>query len=264
VRRDIQKAVSGWLDFTNATMSPLQSGTAVLHFRCGDIILGDGNAQYGLPTFGWCVVRFAVILFVRSCSQLTELCRYANNIPEDATDVQVVGNIDSTISGGHISDAGGEKKCSLIMDAFIAFLKEHTRKPVKFVAKGANEDFALMVNAPTLIGSISTYALWAGIANGNGNVIMPNCTLFLGRPPSREAPPVPHVSVPGVRLVEVEAIQSVDDMQDRYLSQIPIETVIKVLAGEPPGGSRVAIWHGHMCVQECDPQRYFTSQFGTR
>jgi hypothetical protein len=191
---------------------------------------------------------------------LERLRRYAKHIPEDATDVQIVGNFNSELSGeGHqTSDADADEKCALILDALISYLQEQTGKPVAFVAKGENEDFALMVNAPTLIGSISTYALWAGIANGNGNVILPNCTLFHGMPNSPLAPPLPYMSVPGVRMVAVEAVQSWAYLSDRgiefTISDIPTEKLIRILAGQPQGGTnedRVLKWDGSNCLEGC-------------
>jgi hypothetical protein len=174
IRHDTQAAVRSWVA-GNHQLTPFQPDSVVMHFRCGDVIKegGDGageTPEYGSLSFAW----------------------YAQQVPETASEILIVGNATAGLEAGRLrsqthhgpphgtnavaDDVGaGSSRCGFLLERLVVYLEQRTSKPVHLVSRGGDEDFALLVNAPTMIGSASKYAMWAGIANGNGHVILPDC-----------------------------------------------------------------------------------------
>jgi hypothetical protein len=102
-----------------------------------------------------------------------------------------------------------------------------------------------------MIGSISTYAMWAGMANSNGHVILPDCSLFV-----RGALP----TVPGVTFVPVQAARSggkndggdvLNGMNNEQMLKVLLQPIV-ASAGDDEAWkhaselARQGLWNGHL------------------
>ena len=161
---DCQRAMDGYLALKNRVVFPLESDDAVIHFRCGDIVLPT-NAQYGIPPFDY----------------------YVNAIPKTAKRVLIIGNFESKKSDAvnAMVDSQGDERCAAIQKRLPEYITQKTRKPVTVVSalpsSGMNRDIILAAHAPTFIGSISTFSLVAAVCNKGGKSVLPASALLLGR-----------------------------------------------------------------------------------
>jgi hypothetical protein len=161
---DCERAMDGYLKVKDRQLFPLKQNDAVIHFRCGDVVLPT-NIQYGIPSFEY----------------------YVSSIPATAQRVLIVGNFESKKSG--ISHSGidkmGDERCAAIAKRLPAYITEKTGKPALVVSSlpssGVNRDFILAARAPTLIGSISTFSLMAALCNKHGQSVLPASALLVGR-----------------------------------------------------------------------------------
>jgi hypothetical protein len=129
IRRDTQAAIKSWLADTGNELAPLEKDSVVVHFRCGDIVKPDGgNPEYGVISFPW----------------------VASVIPKQTSEILIVGNVKATMSGrAHgLADKGADDKCVFLLEHLMRYLKENTGvDDVRFVSKGPNEDFGLLVGS---------------------------------------------------------------------------------------------------------------------
>ena len=161
---DCERAMDGYLKVKGRQLFPLKPNDAVIHFRCGDVVLPT-NVQYGIPSFDY----------------------YVSSIPATAQRVLIVGNFESKKSGTSHSgiDKMGDERCAAIAKRLPAYITEKTGKPALVVSSlpssGVNRDFILAAHAPTLIGSISTFSLMAALCNKHGQSVLPASALLVGR-----------------------------------------------------------------------------------
>ena len=114
----------------------------------------NANIEYGVPEFAW----------------------YARAVPSSAKRVLILGNF-----GGKGTRRARDREpiCPLIRDALVKFIAKSTGKPTFAVDDGGqNHDFAILATAPTLIGSMSTFSLYAALCNRYGKVILPAAAIF--------------------------------------------------------------------------------------
>jgi hypothetical protein len=120
------------------TSKPVHAGTGdvAVHFRCGDV-LSIKHHRYGMMKWAWIVQQ----------------------VPKDAKRILIVGNVRVK----RIQDAGNGEACSALLAELAGFLRRKTSKPVLHVSHGINGDFLVLTRAQTVIGSTSTFALWAAM-----------------------------------------------------------------------------------------------------
>jgi hypothetical protein len=87
------------------------------------------------------------------------------------------GTSDSTKDSRKI-DQGSEGRCQNILNSLLLFLKQQPgHLSVEFISKDTITDLIIMAQAPVLIGSVSTYSMWAA-AMSKGRVILPRAHLW--------------------------------------------------------------------------------------
>ena len=143
---------------------PLRASQAdvAIHLRCGDI-LAQPHLSYGFISFEW----------------------YRKQIPAGARRVYIVGNVNARSTRGKDQGSQALGRCASITAGLVKYLKRHARIDARVVPADVSSDFALMVNAGTLIAGLSTFSFWAALvrrpASGEGaplRTVLPQCHLF--------------------------------------------------------------------------------------
>jgi hypothetical protein len=166
LRKDGKIAMDQYLATDTAAAEFIQAhtkaGDVVVHYRCGDVVSADDNWEYGLLPFEW-VYRA---------------------IPAGTKRVHIVGNFGAKGIVARGKDEGAGTVCLPVLDGLLNYLKTSSSssskthfEAVEFVSKSPMLDFLLLANAPTVIGSVSTFPLGAAWLNP-GHTILPWCHLF--------------------------------------------------------------------------------------
>ena len=130
----------------------------VIHLRCGDVMTGGGGDTMGFYSFDY----------------------YTDLLPEDTGVVYVVSDI-NIAAGGYTENV--EKPCTKYAAHLVAYVQSRTGKTVEFVGSSIMNDYAALVDAPMLVGTRSTFSLFAAFMNRHGNAHMPLTELYLqGKP----------------------------------------------------------------------------------
>jgi hypothetical protein len=122
------------------------------------VVSADDNWEYGLLPFDWVY----------------------STIPNGTKRVHIVGNFGAKGVVMREKDNGAAGVCMPILDALLAYIKtrEEARfEAVDFISKSPFLDFLLLANAPTVVGSVSTFSLAAAWLS-QGHVLLPWCHLF--------------------------------------------------------------------------------------
>jgi hypothetical protein len=152
------------------------AGDVAVHFRCGDL-LRIADDVYGIPKFEW--VARQVLRARRLLLGGGEGEEGSDTGGETASDgasgrvkagsappplrVRVVGNVRASRSGQPQCDGGTDGDCGIVLQGLLRFLRSRLRCPVRFEGQGPDEDFEALRRAPWMVGSVSTFSLWAAV-----------------------------------------------------------------------------------------------------
>jgi hypothetical protein len=156
LRRDAKVAFAKYVDETKQSSyieEHTQPGDVLIHYRCGDIVMVESNnAGYGVFPFSW----------------------IADQIPANSKRLFVLGNGFGPTKDARKGDDASMGRCGAILAALTKYLTGRTGLPVEFIAKDCMTDFVLLAHAPTLIGTGSTFSMWAAMMNEQRS-ILPHC-----------------------------------------------------------------------------------------
>jgi hypothetical protein len=167
-----------------------KAGDVVIHFRCGDIVDGGDNTtnwQYGLLPFDWlyrAIPAGSKRVFVAGNFGHIKIKTKHKDIHTTNKPGQMKGDKAKEKTKKTMGTTD-EKKCPHLLYGLLRYLKNRARErgekeglfEVQFVSDSALSDWLLLANAPTLIASVSTYALTAAWLN-EGHVVLPACGLL--------------------------------------------------------------------------------------
>jgi hypothetical protein len=204
----------------------LGKGDVAIHFRCGDVLGGRAaHRLYGMLPWGWYVRRITDCM--RAGMVVQRLVLVGNTIRGDGRN-----------SHTRKQDRAKQDQCVRVQVELKRYLQSklgswsrNDKEPVEVVFWGqsVSHDFRALTKAEALIGSISSFSLWAavlhdraeqltsGSTSGSASlIVLPICDLFFQKQT---------IPLPGVRWVEVEPIWS------RDMAALDVEDVIARLKG---------------------------------
>eukprot|EP01083_Nonionella_stella_P029038 80025_1 len=160
VIRDTHRALDQYFASTDTSVPVIGANDAVIHFRCGDILQAGGN-EYGFMTIAYYKQAFMNWKWTEDTT-VHLLTQLGNNSLR--TDDLLGLNLERR----------NQDKCTQIATEYVVELQKLVM-PAQIVIHGndlMDDDFYMMVHAPLLICSESTFCGQAALANTN-HVVMP-------------------------------------------------------------------------------------------
>lgn len=155
IQEETEYNISKYLKQLNQSKPFYLDNETVIHFRCGNVLIGHANQNYHILKFKY----------------------YRDNIKKNCKKITIIWKIDYNDKNTQIQVGYYERDLFIINNLKI-YLESELNIDVN-IDNQYFSDFIYMLYAPRLIVSPSSFSFWSGIMSIN-EVIIPKCNLFCG------------------------------------------------------------------------------------
>lgn len=155
IQLESERNINSYLKGLNIKLPEYNDNETVIHFRCGNVLIGNANDNYNILKFRY----------------------YKDNISKNCKKITIIWKIDY-ISKKTNMEVGSYNRDLFIISEFKKYLETSLNIEVN-INNDYFSDFIYMMYAPKLIISPSTFSFWPSIMSKK-EAVLPKCNLLCG------------------------------------------------------------------------------------